>query len=208
MPTSPTSSRSSASTLPPRLDVRRTETEAGLLLEFRDSGFERALHVPIQPPEARPSIVGSRLVVRSRAHHRRAVELLCGGDSEIDRDADQRSRATHTIPRLARRRRSPSSAPTHPAAPFHRGCADLHALIDQRRRDRPLVAAGVPWFLTLFGRDTLVTALMTGMLGPVLPVGRSPSLGALQADERDDWRDAEPGKLPHELRRGELARLG
>jgi glycogen debranching enzyme len=70
------------------------------------------------------------------------------------------------------------------------------------------VAAGVPWFLALFGRDTLMTALMTGLIGSNTARGTLRALGALQATESDDWRDAEPGKLPHELRRGELAQRG
>ena len=71
----------------------------------------------------------------------------------------------------------------------------------------PYVAAGAPWFYTLFGRDALVPALMAGLAGDWVARGALAALGARQASERDDWRDAEPGKLPHEIRRGELAQL-
>ena len=74
-----------------------------------------------------------------------------------------------------------------------------------RNGETPYVAAGVPWFMCLFGRDTLVSALMAGLLGALVGSGALAALAPLQATERDDWRDAEPGKLPHELRRGELA---
>jgi glycogen debranching enzyme len=49
--------------------------------------------------------------------------------------------------------------------------------------------------------------LMAGLAGDWPARGALAALGALQASERDDWRDAEPGKLPHECRRGELAQL-
>ncbi len=68
-------------------------------------------------------------------------------------------------------------------------------------------AAGLPWFLALFGRDSLVVALQTLPLTDVFARGALTVLGAFQARERDDSRDAEPGKILHELRRGELAAL-
>src|SRR5205823_9110421 len=61
------------------------------------------------------------------------------------------------------------------------------------------------WFLTLFGRDPLVAALLSGLNGAWSAQGALAALGELQASRRDDWRDAEPGKLLHECRRGELA---
>jgi glycogen debranching enzyme len=68
-------------------------------------------------------------------------------------------------------------------------------------------AAGIPWFVALFGRDTLITAMQTSLLYPVFARGVLETLGELQATERDDDRDAEPGKILHELRFGELAVL-
>ena len=88
--------------------------------------------------------------------------------------------------------------------PFERGSADLHALA-VTSGGTSYVSAGVPWFLCLFGRDTLVSALMSGVLGDWPARGALAALESLQSTVRDDWRDAEPGKLPHELRRGELA---
>src|SRR5437588_12724654 len=69
----------------------------------------------------------------------------------------------------------------------------------------PYVAAGVPWSLSLFGRDPLVAALLSGLIGAWSAQGALAALGELQASRRDDWWDAEPGKLLHECRRGELA---
>jgi glycogen debranching enzyme len=66
-------------------------------------------------------------------------------------------------------------------------------------------AAGLPWFVALFGRDTLIVSLQTMIVYPEFAAGTLEVLGRLQATERDDYRDAEPGKILHELRYGELA---
>lgn len=74
-------------------------------------------------------------------------------------------------------------------------------------RDLWVPAAGVPWFVTLFGRDALTVSLQTLSLTPRLALGSLRALGALQADAYDDKRDMQPGKIEHEVRHGELAAL-
>ena len=66
-------------------------------------------------------------------------------------------------------------------------------------------AAGVPWFLALFGRDSLTVSLQNAMVHSSFARGALEVLSRHQATRRDDYRDAEPGKIMHELRRGELA---
>ncbi len=66
-------------------------------------------------------------------------------------------------------------------------------------------AAGLPWFVALFGRDTLIASLQTMIVYPEFAAGALEVLGRYQATERDDYRDAEPGKILHEFRYGELA---
>ena len=66
-------------------------------------------------------------------------------------------------------------------------------------------AAGVPWYVALFGRDALIASLQNAIVQPALARGALKKLAELQATERDDRRDAEPGKIPHEVRSGELA---
>ena len=66
-------------------------------------------------------------------------------------------------------------------------------------------AAGLPWFVALFGRDTLIISLQNAIVHPEFALGVLSVLARFQATERDDYRDAEPGKILHELRRGELA---
>jgi glycogen debranching enzyme len=69
-------------------------------------------------------------------------------------------------------------------------------------------AAGVPWFVTLFGRDSLVVSLQNVLVDPGFAPGALELLASFQANERDDWRDAQPGKILHELRVGELTHFG
>jgi glycogen debranching enzyme len=66
-------------------------------------------------------------------------------------------------------------------------------------------AAGVPWFVTIFGRDSLLVSLQNMLVNAGFARGTLKKLADLQATEIDDWRDAEPGKIPHEIRFGELA---
>ena len=68
-------------------------------------------------------------------------------------------------------------------------------------------AAGVPWFVTIFGRDSLIVSLQNMLVHPGFARGALKKLAELQATERDDRRDAQPGKIPHEIRFGELAHL-
>ncbi len=88
---------------------------------------------------------------------------------------------------------------------------DLLALRVQTRlgeHSLMLPAAGLPWFLTVFGRDTLITAYQTLSFGQELARGALLELASLQGTVCDDFRDEEPGKILHEIRQGELTRLG
>jgi glycogen debranching enzyme len=69
-----------------------------------------------------------------------------------------------------------------------------------------LPAAGMPWFMTVFGRDTLITSLQTLLFGPELARGALEVLAELQATEEDPSIDAEPGKIVHEVRHGKAAK--
>jgi glycogen debranching enzyme len=82
----------------------------------------------------------------------------------------------------------------------------LHA--DVAGNDFSLPAAGLPWFMAIFGRDTLVTSYQSLMIGPDLARGALYALGGLQGKEVNDFKDEEPGKILHEIRFGELTAIG
>jgi glycogen debranching enzyme len=71
-----------------------------------------------------------------------------------------------------------------------------------------LPAAGLPWFMAIFGRDTLFTSYQSMWVGPDLARGALVALAGLQSDEMNDFKDSEPGKILHEIRFGELTALG
>lgn len=93
---------------------------------------------------------------------------------------------------------------------FNEAIDDMGSLRLYRKRGSEEIwipAAGVPWFVTLFGRDSLIVSLQSMAVYPDFARGALQALGELQATAFDDWRDAEPGKIPHEIRFGELAYL-
>ncbi len=74
--------------------------------------------------------------------------------------------------------------------------------------DATLPAAGLPWFMALFGRDSILTSLQALPYLPGLAATTLRVLAARQAHERDDFHEQEPGKILHELRFGELTAMG
>ncbi|MFC6018283.1 glycogen debranching N-terminal domain-containing protein [Plantactinospora solaniradicis] len=94
---------------------------------------------------------------------------------------------------------------------YHKSVADLISMrIEKEVRGQRIVmiAAGLPWFLTIFGRDSLITGYQAMLGGPELARGALLVLAAHQATELDEFSDQEPGKMLHEYRSGELTRLG
>jgi len=92
---------------------------------------------------------------------------------------------------------------------YHQALSDLAALRIPAEDGSSvwIPAAGIPWFMAVFGRDPLIASIQTMSVAPNLAQGTLRKLAQLQATEIDDWLDAQPGKILHELRRGELAQL-
>jgi len=84
---------------------------------------------------------------------------------------------------------------------------DLRSLIINTKKDLLVPAAGIPWYDTIFGRDSLITCFQTLMLNPSLSTSTLRFLTLYQGTKVDTWTDEQPGKILHEIREGELANL-
>jgi glycogen debranching enzyme len=106
----------------------------------------------------------------------------------------------------------------HSLAEFTSDSFVLQQIINRSLRDlrvlrstlngQTFFAAGVPWFATLFGRDSLITALQMLAYDPDICAHTLRLLASYQGTQIDEWRDEQPGKILHELRVGQAARLG
>jgi glycogen debranching enzyme len=130
-----------------------------------------------------------------RPHH--CVHVLRNPDSEIETELRDWKRATTSI-----------TTPNEDVYRlFRQSVEDMAALrLPQSEMAAEFIpAAGVPWFVAVFGRDSLIVSLQNMVVYPDFARGTLDILGRLQATEVDDYRDAQPGKILHEIRVGELA---
>jgi glycogen debranching enzyme len=197
-----------AQSTPARLAVERVPNARTLRLAYQRGGFQRGLRVTFETTAGVPSFVGAQVVFDVTLEPGTPWQCCLDASPELDGERLAFEGDPHAVD---------VSPPGEPRAaitcapllrdPFERGCRDLERLAIDQDGTR-FIAAGAPWFMALFGRDTLVTSLMAGVLGPWPVDGALSALGRHQSRVRDDFRDAQPGKIAHELRRGELARFG
>jgi glycogen debranching enzyme len=185
---------------------RRPEVERdGATLRFRLRGRDGALRTTTVAPSARAAsceLSGDAGLLGF------AVELPAGGANrlelvyEVAEDDGPRRAATvppeHTLVR---------SGDELFDRVLGRSFADLE-LLRSELDGRSYYAAGVPWFATLFGRDSLIAATQMLAFAPGMAGDTVRVLGRLMGRELDDAREEEPGKVIHELRAGEPAALG
>ncbi|HSK98960.1 MAG TPA: glycogen debranching N-terminal domain-containing protein [Rubrobacteraceae bacterium] len=178
--------------------------EEGLLFTYRRDGFRRATKARVWGGGVEPIAEPGRI---SLSLH-------------IEPEASRVVRVSVTFEEGAREVRLRGFAPLYAGAPkletgweelrrsWERSVEDLESLTFDAGGGLLVPAAGAPWFMALFGRDSLITGYQTMILGPEPAKNTLRALSEHQATDRDDFRDAEPGKIPHELRHGELAFFG
>ena len=185
-------------------------------VEFADDGFPARTLVHLAPPpdEADGGAATCRLRLAPGEEWQLvvAVQWILNGTPELDAAAFGRSLQED------RRERDASLADWRRSAPkleapselglermWKHSLADLAALRLRWAGSEMVPAAGLPWFMTLFGRDTLITSFQELLLGPGPAAAALRALADDQAEVDDPERDAEPGKIVHELRRGKTA---
>jgi glycogen debranching enzyme len=134
---------------------------------------------------------------RLQRQSHQCVHLLREPDSEIEAELRDWKRVTTSV----------TSSNEDVYRLFKQSVEDMAALRlpPGEMQTEFIPAAGVPWFVAVFGRDSLIVSLQNMVVYPDFARGALDILGRLQATEIDDYRDAQPGKILHEIRVGELA---
>jgi len=184
---------------------------------YRRGRFSRAAHLDFSaaPADLTPSSASYEVIVAPGIEWSICMQLtpviesnevtpryLCG--RPVDRSTP--------VARLeAWRRNLPEISTDHDsfAALLDRSTEDLAALrlFDPEHPDRTVVAAGAPWFMTLFGRDSLITSWMAMMVDSDLALGTLQTLARYQGQDVNPVTEEEPGRILHEMRFGESAEL-
>ena len=154
-----------------------------------------------------------RLALRARLRHGRPWDLNVRIEPSI-------AHARGVVPVTPRRRIDPGRVTEWRASlpqlrttdgrltrAWHRAVRDMASLLLTAPAGRFIPAAGLPWFLAIFGRDASITAMQSLLLGPDIAFGTLRQLAEFQGTVADPWLEEEPGKIPHEVRTGELATL-
>jgi glycogen debranching enzyme len=176
-----------------------------LVLEYLGADGRRrstALTFDPSPDERGPGCASYRLALAPRSRHavRVRAELRDEGEGSLER-----------TPRKFEARAFEGVEVSSDSDLFNRvlkrSFDDLSMLLMAERR-QTFFAAGVPWFVALFGRDSVITALQTLPYDAAIAANTLRLLASYQGDRDDSWRDEQPGKILHELRVGEQANLG
>jgi glycogen debranching enzyme len=182
-------------------------------LRFRYTGLDRvarttAVHLDRKPTVFKERRADYRLDLAPGCHETLIFTVRC-----VDESAPKEP---FSIPYRAARREALANAEKGATVTcaddlaekmFRRATADLRMLITATASGI-YPYAGTPWFSTPFGRDGIITALQTLWLDPGIAKGVLGYLAATQAKEENPAADAQPGKILHETRMGEMARLG
>ncbi len=91
-------------------------------------------------------------------------------------------------------------------AVISRSSSDLRTLVTPLPGGDRIIAAGIPWYVAPFGRDSIIASRQLLPFNPDIVAATLRYLARVQGDREDPWRDEEPGKIVHEIRYGEMAR--
>lgn len=201
-------------------DVKRDSDETSLTLSYKNGAFERSVEVTSSCPAVvtadgfgfTPTVgAGEQWSVtftvvphESQPGVRFSDRHPRGGFDELTRaKASELEHWRGRAPRLEAE--SGALARTYEASLSDLGALRLHPNL---RTGATMPAAGLPWFMAMFGRDSLITSIQVLPYIPELAGTTLRVLAARQATTRDDFHEQEPGKILHEERFGELTAIG
>ena len=214
MPTSATCSRCAARTAPRAAASCPTrETADGLVFEYQGlDGVARHTVVQIEPtPIVATAQCRVELTVQPGQRRDVYVAVVCGPAAQRrplpERFDEALEQATSAVDRVRSRLAGVRTSSDLFDEWLERSRADVAMMVTQTPHG-PYPYAGIPWFSAMFGRDGLITALSVLWADPSLARGVLLALAATQATRTDPASDAQPGKILHEARGGEMAALG
>ncbi len=183
---------------------------------YRRGAFRRGVHIDFSPPpQLSENLAQYEVIIPARGEWTACIQVtpVIDGQAIIPRYlCGEAVAVAKPVERLeAWRRNLPITTTDHAgfAALLRRSTEDLAALrlFDPEYPDRAVVAAGAPWFMTLFGRDSLLTSWMAMLIDPDLALGTLQTLARHQGADVDPRTEEEPGRILHEMRFGETAQL-
>ena len=183
--------------------------------QYRYVGLDHVTRRTVLRFDPPPSELGDGIarwdVDLDEQHEQTIVIKVCCLIEDDREDADTIAEAFRTTHKMRRemahqRARLDSSNPQFDAV-IARAWSDLDMLMTETEHGA-YPYAGVPWYSTIFGRDGIITAMLLLWCAPYFAKGVLLTLANLQATELDPMADAEPGKILHERRGGEMAALG
>ncbi|HVE47826.1 MAG TPA: glycogen debranching N-terminal domain-containing protein [Acidimicrobiales bacterium] len=187
-----------------------------LVFQVRRGASRRGTRLSFSvPPQLTPGHAGFEVVLPSRGEWSLCLQLTPVIDGEEIRPrylCGQPVGRSTPVERMAKWRRQLPLVETDNEAlrmVVARSAEDLGALriFDPDYPERTVIAAGAPWFMTLFGRDSILTSWMALLVDPDLALGVLQTLARFQGEEVDPRNDEEPGRILHEMRFGEAASL-
>jgi glycogen debranching enzyme len=193
-------------------DLTPEVAESGVVLGYRGrDDLVRRTRVEFLPRPSRVSADAARMDLALRPREEVTISVSVACEYEADRPMPMRFEDARTSAQADLERFNAWSCHLGTSngqinAWVNRAVSDLHMMTTDLPTG-PYPYAGVPWFNTPFGRDGIITALECLWLRPELARGVLSYLAATQATEVIPEEDAEPGKIQHETRRGEMAAL-
>jgi glycogen debranching enzyme len=181
-------------------------------------GIDRGLYIQFEPAPRSVSAGGATIEIALRPGQSKEVHIALAVKESSHPSAVRRQRVTGARSRAVTsdlRRTQEQWLDTHTQVTssssllnrvMDRSLGDLRVL-RSTLGGKAFFCAGLPWYGTLFGRDSLIAAIETLAYEPKIAEETLRLLAEYQGTKVDDWRDEQPGKILHELRLGELANL-